>query len=272
MTAKFFVTSLCRLSLDAAVSIYSQEATRRVRALSSSHRRAAWSYGERYARGEDLLALAAHIDCPPCTLLRLVLETTVGLPTKACTAALRDPHTLPDPLPCEVGQGQSVGLSLTRQRLIDDVYRAVAWDHVTSPLVERLKAAAGAKYEQKLESALSALGVPFSTEAALRADGFARTPDVRLEVPIAVCGRLVHWIDSKASFSDPYVHNEKGTPQFQAYVNRYGPGLVIYWFGMVEELANAHPSVMIMCRFPRPEEIVTLPSLHAQQPLSSPSK
>jgi hypothetical protein len=33
--------------------------------------------------------------------------------------------------------------------------------------------------------------------------------DVRLEAPIAVRGRVVHWIDSKASFADPLVHREK---------------------------------------------------------------
>ena len=32
---------------------------------------------------------------------------------------------------------------------------------------------------------------------------------MRLEVPIAVRGRVVHWIDSKASFADPIVHREK---------------------------------------------------------------
>ncbi len=49
-------------------------------------------------------------------------------------------------------------------------------DHVCSPLVESLKAAAGAEYEGVLEARLSAAGVPFATEADLRAGGFARTP------------------------------------------------------------------------------------------------
>lgn len=64
--------------------------------------------------------------------------------------------------------------------------------------------------------------------------------DARLEVPILVHGRVVHWIDSKASFGDPHVHREQGMRQFLSYVNRYGPGLVIYWMGFVDEL-DSHP-------------------------------
>lgn len=51
-----------------------------------------------------------------------------------------------------------------------------AQDRVCSPLVEALKAAAGAEYEAVLEARLRALRIPFATEADLRAGGFARTP------------------------------------------------------------------------------------------------
>ena len=54
--------------------------------------------------------------------------------------------------------------------------RCRAQDRVCSPLVEALKAAAGVEYEELLAAALTAVGVPFATEADLRAGGFARTP------------------------------------------------------------------------------------------------
>lgn len=136
-----------------------------------------------------------------------------------------------------------------------------------SPVVEAQKAAAGAAAERYLEARLTALGVPFATEADLRAGGFARTPDVRLEAPLAVRGRILHWIDSKASFGDPAVHAAQGAPQFTAYVNRYGPGLVIYWHGFVEELAGALPDVAVADSFPEEADIQRLPALQLPRPL-----
>ena len=40
-------------------------------------------------------------------------------------------------------------------------------------------------------------------------------------------------------------------------MNRYGPGLVIYWFGFIEEL-NTHKDVLLIDDFPAAEHIVRL--------------
>jgi len=81
---------------------------------------------------------------------------------------------------------------------------------------------------------------------------------VRLKVPISVCGRTIHWIDSKASFCDPQVHEESGSKQFRAYVNRFGSGMVIYWHGVVEELREVDPNVLLVDAFPERKDIVML--------------
>ena len=53
----------------------------------------------------------------------------------------------------------------------------------------------------------------------------------------------------------------QGLPQFQAYVNRYGPGLVIYWLGYPEELGSSHPDVALADAFPDEADIQRLPAL-----------
>ena len=40
----------------------------------------------------------------------------------------------------------------------------------------------------------------------------------------------VCWIDSKAMYGDPVTHRSN-IDQARSYVNRYGPGVVLYWFG-----------------------------------------
>ena len=253
-------------SLDALVSIYSQESSRRVRGAHGKHLRAIESHAARYVAGEDVFRIAADIDFPPCQLVRLLLEHLLGLGHKAVGPCLRDPFgKIPSSPPPESPAARGVpgvpGVpgSAICDRLKVDVERCVAWDHVASPAVDVMRHAAGREYEILLERRLEELRVPFVTEDALRAEGHSKTPDVKLTLPIAVNGRIVNWIDSKASFLDPIVHVERGVDQFQGYVNRFGPGMVIYWLGVIDELAEeSDGDVFIVDDFPGDMEITKL--------------
>ena len=51
--------------------------------------------------------------------------------------------------------------------------------------------------------------------------------------------------------------------QYDKYINRYGPGAVIYWFGFVEEVAATEHDLMLLDSFPR--DIVQLRRLPVLQ-------
>lgn len=127
--------------------------------------------------------------------------------------------------------------------------------------------APGLEYELLLIRRLRAARVPCWTEAQLRGLGYHKTPDVRLQVPIAVRPprpgaqwRVVTWIDSKATFGDDRMHAQQLDQQYRTYVNRYGPGLVIYWFGFIDDLDD-DPDVLLLTDFPGPDNIRMLPQL-----------
>lgn len=134
-------------------------------------------------------------------------------------------------------------------------------DEFCSPYVDRIQMAVGSEYEYILQQALRSRGVHFYTEGDLRCKGFSKTPDVLLKVPIGVRDgagrvRIVHWVDSKATFGDKAIHETEISLQLNAYVNRFGPGAVIYWFDYVDTLPGFDPNVLVLRDVPT--EFVTL--------------
>ncbi|CAM9556872.1 unnamed protein product [Phaeothamnion confervicola] len=112
-------------------------------------------------------------------------------------------------------------------------------------------------------------GICFETEGDLRARGAYRTPDARLLVPVAVRSaetckwHVVNWIDSKAMFGDPETFRRDHFAQLVSYVNRYGPGMVIYWLDLAESLngeatppQHRHADILAVAAFP---DVVALP-------------
>jgi hypothetical protein len=116
-------------------------------------------------------------------------------------------------------------------RLAADAAAAAAADTVFSPRADAARHAMGAEAEALLRSRLRALGAGHWSEAALRAGGYVCTPDARLAVPFLLDGTPIHWVDSKAAFGSPRLHGAQLRDQYGRYVNRYGPGLVVYWGG-----------------------------------------
>ncbi|XP_034381396.1 protein C15orf41 homolog isoform X2 [Cyclopterus lumpus] len=122
------------------------------------------------------------------------------------------------------------------QMLAKHIYQCTINDCCYGPLVDCIKHAIGQEHEVLLCDKLKERNLSFLDENQLRVMGYDKTPDIILEVPIAVEGHIVHWIESKASFGDDHSHRTYLNEQFWSYWNRFGPGLVIYWYGFIEEL------------------------------------
>lgn len=185
-------------------------------------------YCERWRAGESLVDISETIDFPPCNLARLLLPSL--LPAEAATGRvskiLADPESLIRVPDQEGGEGLA--------RLASEVRDCVERDHVSSPLVASVKRAIGLEYESILYQHLESADLAFETEGELRKKGATKTPDALLKIPFMMGDRVVHWIDSKACFCSEELYYQEGVRQFKQYVNRFGPGMVIYWFGYLE--------------------------------------
>lgn len=78
----------------------------------------------------------------------------------------------------------------------------------------------GQEYEIKLYNEIKILGLAFRDEESLRKFGYDKTPDFKLEVPIAIDGFIVHWIESKALFGSKEFHEDYIKNQYSCYWNR----------------------------------------------------
>ncbi|XP_033121067.1 protein C15orf41 homolog isoform X2 [Anneissia japonica] len=176
--------------------------------------------------GPVMLDLAFKADLPPALLARIVLEQYLATSCSdqenvsklQLSQLLKETHLIQDPV------------------LSFQVQQAVLNDMSYGPIVESIKHSIGSEYEFKLENLLKSSNISFIREDEMRSKGYDKTPDIKLQIPIAVDGYVINWIESKASFGDEVSQAGYLKDQFWSYVNRFGSGLVIYWFGYVEDL------------------------------------
>uniref|UniRef100_A0A803K7T2 CDAN1-interacting nuclease 1 n=1 Tax=Xenopus tropicalis TaxID=8364 RepID=A0A803K7T2_XENTR len=203
-------------SQSTLLSIFSQEYQKLIKRTHAKHHtpEAIEMYYARYlnevARDPTvpiLLELANEVDFSPALIARTVLERFLQdhdgqPPTKPILSSmLRDPSLIPDPV------------------LANQVHLCIINDCCNGPLVDGIKHAIGHEHEVLLRQKLKEHNLAFLDEDQLRLKGYDKTPDVILEVPVAVDGHVIHWIESKASFGDEASHNTYLHDQFWSYWN-----------------------------------------------------
>jgi len=239
------------ISYDALLSIRHQRLVRHVKAVSGDHRRQVAAYCRRYEAGESIHQIACRVRYPPYLLARMLVEELCQVGTRQkVTELMRAPHLI------------------ANLRLRREVTQCIELDGDFSPGADRVARAIGVDYERELCLRLRALAVPFEDEDTLRARGLPKTPDVRLLVPLGLVDadgkqHLVNWIDSKAMYGTRETYLTEVLPQVTRYVNRFGPGCVVFWYGFCpsirESPATPQHHVALLDDFPpRQGELVFL--------------
>ncbi|CAF0969792.1 unnamed protein product [Brachionus calyciflorus] len=154
---------------------------------------------------------------------------------------------------------------LKNGRLGYEIMECCFEDEDYGPSIDLVKNLIGLEYECKLERLLIQNGISFVKESELREKGFDKTPDFKLDLPICLSnGSVISWIDSKATFGDELSHSEYYENQFKFYLNRFGSGLVIYWFGYLKDIEkfNFNSNFISICdSFPSDFTLLDLTSL-----------
>lgn len=119
----------------------------------------------------------------------------------------------------------------------------------------------GEEYEVKLKKLAREADLIFYDENDLRRQNYDKTPDL-LTIPFMYKNQVVNWIESKAMFSDLYTHRTYYKQQLSCYENRFGTGIVIYWFGLQQAVLNFNSTkksnIIILDDFPEKQFITTL--------------
>mmetsp|Transcript_3869 Transcript_3869/g.5399 ORF Transcript_3869/g.5399 Transcript_3869/m.5399 type:complete len:300 (-) Transcript_3869:3516-4415(-) len=226
------------IQYEALASIWHQQHALATRRCAHIHRdKASTEYRKAYERGENILQIAERIKFSPVLLARLLLEVILQLPRKSVGDFIKNPQKIPD---CVLRQQIEVCIQ------IDGHY---------GPRHDQTRHDIGIEYEKRLNQYLDRLAVPFEDEDDLRKRGLAKTPDVLLSIPLGYLFndntiRVINWIDSKALFATPHTYHTEHRQQLLGYVNRLGPGAVIYWFGFLDDLQTLDDDILLLSAWP----------------------
>jgi hypothetical protein len=166
--------------------------------------------------GSSLLQIARKWNFPP-VLTGLLLFQEDGFSKKEFWKYVREPESISNP------------------RTKKEIQEITKEDTIYSPWGNEVQYKRGAWGETKLHEWLDNHNISYRTEKDLRGK-FTKTPDCLLDEPLKVNGWTLSWIESKASFGDRVEFNKNIRGQLSQYVEMFGHGLVVYWFGHVDEL------------------------------------
>jgi len=168
-----------------------------------------------WEQGTTLFELARRYEFPPVLMAYLLLmEKRIG--RKLFWKYVRDPRCIQN------------------KRIKAEIQEVVAKDCIYSPSGTDIQVKRGKDGEATMSLILDHYKIQYLVEKELRGVS-TKTPDFLLHRPLSVDGTVINWIESKANFGDLVECRRNYKKQLSAYVKLFGPGMVVYWFGFVED-------------------------------------
>jgi hypothetical protein len=192
------------------------------------------------AQRNIILTMANELGVSPVLLCRIILDGLIKMNSLEVNTELINSIT-----PSTPQSAHKINITtlvkdthlLKNSRLAAEILECVALDDDNGPSIDLIRNLIGYEYEAKLKRILDKHGLVYFEEIEMREKGYDKTPDFKLELPIYLSnGMCINWIDSKATFGDEQTHAENYESQFKFYLNRFGSGLVIYWFGYLADI------------------------------------
>ncbi|XP_053953902.1 CDAN1-interacting nuclease 1 [Anastrepha ludens] len=191
-----------------------------------------------------LLKIACLDGMSPTILCRIILQQKYKFKHKSeLSRILKYPHLIDD------------------SKLAANVAQCMCSDSQDGPLVDLRRRILGEEYEFKLKQMATAANMHYNDENELRRLGYDKTPDIKMIVPFLYKGEVVNWIESKATFGDVKTHKWNIQQQLYSYSNRFGAGIVIYWFGYHEDtprIPDNNVGIIVLDDFPSSGDMVFL--------------
>ncbi len=131
------------------------------------------------------------------------------------------------------------------ERLKNELSVVVKEDFLFSPRAHSLQREKARIGEEVIRNRLIRRDVAFLVEEEIKKRGYSKTPDFLLDEPLKIGGLDIKWIDSKGLFGDAVEHRRLLKKQFVEYVELFGAGMAVYWYGFVDSIAEGESKILI---------------------------
>lgn len=181
---------------------------------------------ERWKGGESFVSISDDTGLSP-VLVSIILLKCDGISRKGARKMIKNPKDIED------------------KRLRRELLEVVKKDNLFSPRAHSIQVDRARMCERTIKNWLEEKDVDFLTEEQIKEYVITKTPDFLLKSPLNIDSRDISWIESKGLFGDAEEHRRHLNKQFLEYVRFFGAGMVVYWYGFLDSIAEENSGILV---------------------------